>query len=272
MPIESFVLFVDILGFADLVMESGELGVLTLSPSVRPTANERLASDIALRQSSALQRRFSFFHQCIDEYLPRINQGLSGGASLVFSDCAFLQKHDAEEAVQIAIEMMRQLIGYHVPVRMGFAKGELRVLRFQSDSYGWNINHSTQFLGPGVVRATRAEKCGAKGMRILVDPSIEGDLMAAGARLIDVNIEKPSWPVTKEVNYLWSESEYAGSQYDVMRGAFPTLDAYEDFMLTRRIADMRSESKPDKQHIYDETAEALAKMRTQLGRRIGELS
>ena len=86
MPIESFVIFVDILGFADLVMDAGELGVLTLSPTVRPTPDKQLASYMALAKADPLARTFAFFHQCLEELLPRVHQGMSGGTSLVFSD------------------------------------------------------------------------------------------------------------------------------------------------------------------------------------------
>lgn len=266
MPIESFVIFVDILGFADLVMDAGELGVLTLSPTVRPTPDKQLASYMALAEADPLARTFGFFHQCIEEFLPRVHQGMSGGTSLVFSDSAFFQKHDAEEAARIAIDLMREMIGNRVPVRIGVAKGEMRILRFQSDSFGWNINHSTQFLGPGVVRAARTEGCGARGLRILVDPFLEPDLTRLKLPMVELTVPVAKWPVTKELNYLWSPEEFEATKEQTAQKVYKELEIFEAKMLTSRINDMRREAKPDKQSIYDETAAALTRMREQFGR------
>ena len=55
---------------------------------------------------------------------------------------------------------------------MGMASGSFAALRFRSDISTDNGDHAAQFLGTAVVRAYQAERCGLKGLRVFVHPSI----------------------------------------------------------------------------------------------------
>lgn len=68
--------------------------------------------------------------------------------------------------------------------------------------------HVSQFLGLGVIRAHAAEQCGAKGMRILLHLELEPLVKAdAIARVISVEPNPSSLPVTKELNYLYEPDD-----------------------------------------------------------------
>jgi hypothetical protein len=56
---------------------------------------------------------------------------------------------------------------------MGIALGSFAAIRFRSDVAADSGDHAAQFLGTAVVRTYRTEKCGIKGMRLLVHPSLE---------------------------------------------------------------------------------------------------
>jgi hypothetical protein len=68
---------------------------------------------------------------------------------------------------------MFELVTSEVPVRMGFAKGSYRMLRFLTDSSAHVSFHMSQFLRTGVVRAYQTERCGFPGLRILLHPDFE---------------------------------------------------------------------------------------------------
>ena len=64
----------------------------------------------------------------------------------------------------------------------------------------------SQFLGTGVVRAHRAESCGASGLRILLHPNLEPVLDKAAMRIVTVQPVPAALPVMSELNYLEEDS------------------------------------------------------------------
>lgn len=247
-PFETtFILFVDMLGFAALVEEEGDelnelgpifTGVELYSPS--PT-------------ESLLGYRFINFHRCLNQARVRL-QEIGTGTAIVFSDSAFFRIDRLEDAVYLARTLMFELVVSDVPVRMGLARGSYRMLRFLTDSSAHVSFHMSQFLGTGIVRAYQAERCGVPGLRILLHPNLEPLLDKEALRIIHV---KPSemmrLKVQSEVNYLDAEDDPLGSDFD---------DCIQ-FDCLRAMAGLTEEPL---QYHYIETFNAWNAMRAQLGR------
>lgn len=208
-PFEAtFILFVDMLGFADLVEKEGDelnelnpifTGVELYSPS--PT-------------ESLLGYRFINFHRCLNQARVRL-QDLGAGTAIVFSDSAFLRIDVLENAIHIARSLMFELVTSEVPVRMGLAQGSYRMLRFLTDSSAHVSFHMSQFLGTGVVRAYETERCGVPGLRILLHPALEPLLDKDALRIVPVKpSEKMRLDVRSEVNYLDASDGNLGPDFD----------------------------------------------------------
>jgi hypothetical protein len=162
------VLFVDILGFADLT-ESYPIDVELLQ------AHGRMFSfniDNILRASrNRLTHTFTGFHSSLAAALDLASMRHPLTA-ITFSDSAFIATTYAYEAVNIAIDLLHSLLPQKIPVRMGIAHGSFAALRFKSDIMSDGGDHAAQFLGTAIVRAHAAETCGIKGLRILLHPSV----------------------------------------------------------------------------------------------------
>lgn len=208
-PFEStFVLFVDMLGFADLVEQEGdELNELS------PVFSSIELYD-PLPSESLLGYRFMNFHQCVNRARERL-QVLGNGTGIVFSDSAFFRMDDLKEAIGFARELMFDFVTSEVPVRMGLARGSYRMLRFVADSSDQVLFHMSQFLGTGVVRAHKTETCGLPGLRILLHPNLEDLLDRESLRIVPVTpVEKMSLEVRFEVNYLDPKPDHSGPNFD----------------------------------------------------------
>jgi hypothetical protein len=260
---ESFVVFVDMLGFGDL-LERDSHHVDELRPVFKsadgldvadPHTSESIRSDLV--------DRFTQFHRCLNSARERI-QADRAGAVIVFSDSAFLQTNSLKKATDVARELMRNLIFRDVPARIGIGHGSFSILRFMSDSSTQVAFHVSQFLGVGVVRAHAAEQCGAKGMRILLHPElatlVEEETIP---RVISVEPTPSRLAVTKELNYLY-ESGHAQHQFSGGKD----LDALM-LAIVRRLM----KGSPATSHChYVETFHALNRMRAQLARPLYSLS
>ena len=134
----------------------------------------------------------------------------------VFSDSAFLRIDTVEQAIDVARSLMFDLVNNEVPARIGIARGPYRMLRFLTDSSAQASFHVSQFLGTGVVRAYKTERCGIAGLRILLHPDLEPLLDKDAMRIIPA---KPSdnmrLDVQSEVNYLDPKTvAHLGPDYD----------------------------------------------------------
>src|SRR5882762_7555144 len=153
-PFETtFILFVDMLGFAALVEKEGDelnelspifTGVELYSPSPADTL---------------LGYRFINFHRCLNEARTRL-QEMGAGTAIVFSDSAFFRIETLDQAIELARSLMFDLVTSEIPARMGIARGSYRMLRFLTDTSAHVTFHMSQFLGTGVVRAYQTERCG----------------------------------------------------------------------------------------------------------------
>ena len=260
---ETFVLFVDMLGFATLTLSNDD-AVDALTATYRSTKPVEAFADMIWRsEQPLLAKRFYNFHHCIDAAIGNVQR--TGGAAIAFSDSAFLAVGDFERALSMAIGLMRDCIQARVPVRMGLARGSFRILRFLSDSSPGAIVHTSQFLGSAVVGAYQAESCGAKGLRILVHPDLDDALHGYGdgtygSPLTDV---PKRLPVRLEVNYLHRSTDYT----DFLGAIGITGPAeMDDHYFPTAIKDMVSSALPDHRDHYDMTRTALDAMRRQLER------
>jgi len=162
------VLFTDILGFAALT-ESCPLDIDRCRVGDRPLVYR--FGEIFEVSHNELAHTFSGFHSSLRGVLrlARMSHLLT---AITFSDSAFVATTYAYEAVNIAINLLHDLLPQKIPVRMGIAYGSFAALRFRSDITLDSGDHAAQFLGTAIVRAHAAETCGIKGLRILLHPSV----------------------------------------------------------------------------------------------------
>lgn len=165
---DQVVAFVDMLGFSALTEE------LRVEPELfeelqRPGNIEFLTA--SLEGSSLLTERFVRFHLIIAEAV-RNARLPEEGSSITFSDCAFYAADKLHSVIDYAVHVMHRSLEQRIPVRIGIACGEFLVVRIRADFGMTNQDHVVQFLGSGVSRAHATEKCGIKGLRILLHPSV----------------------------------------------------------------------------------------------------
>lgn len=247
-PFEStFIIFADMLGFADLVEKEGD-NLDELSP---------IFTEVELysptQAESLLGYRFINFHSCLNKARVSL-QKLGAGTAIVFSDSAFFRTETFENAVNLARELMLDFVTSEIPVRMGIAQGSYRLLRFLADSSQHVSFHMSQFLGTGIVRAFKAEQCGIPGLRILLHPNLDSFAEQSVLKIIPVVFEKKqNLNVKYEVNYLSDPLNNMGPDF-------------EDCIQFDCLRWMSTQAEDKFQHHYIETFNAWNKMRMQLGR------
>lgn len=245
-PFDSYVVFVDMLGFADLVEREGDdlneltpvfAGVELYSPSPAP---------------SLLGFRFINFHRCLQTARTNMQEGRSGTA-IIFSDSAFFALDTLDKAITLARSLMYSLVTSDVPARMGIAHGSFRGLRFSSDTSDQTSVHMSQFLGTGVVRAYKTERCGLPGLRVMIHPDLESALDRVKHRIVAVGDSVRRYPaVESEVNYLDTDPQHAGPDY-------------EDVILFDCVHNLELDADEAFAHHYKATFDALNVMRGQFG-------
>lgn len=247
-PFETtFILFVDMLGFAALVEKEGE-ELNELNPIF--TGVELYSPSPA---DSLLGYRFINFHRCLNQARVRL-QEIGTGTAIVFSDSAFFRIDTLENAIQVARSLMFELVTSEVPARMGIARGSYRMLRFLTDSSANVSFHMSQFLGTGIVRAYQTEQCGVPGLRILLHPDLEPLLDKQALRVIPITPpEKMRLNVRSEVSYLDPSDD--DSRPD-----------FQDCIQFDCLRWMAGQTEDHLQYHYIETFKAWNTMRAQLGR------
>ena len=247
-PFETtFILFVDMLGFASLVEQEGE-DLDELNPIF--TGVELYSPSPA---DSLLGYRFINFHRCLNQARVRL-QEMGAGTAIVFSDSAFLRIDTLENAIGLARTLMFELVTSEIPTRMGLARGSYRMLRFLTDSSDRVSFHMSQFLGTGIVRAYQTERCGIPGLRILLHPDLEPLLDKEAMRIVAARPgQSMRLDVRTEVNYLDAKDDHLG----------PAFQDCIQFDCLRQMIGLTGESL---QYHYLETFNAWNVMRAQLGR------
>jgi hypothetical protein len=242
---EHVVLYVDVLGFAALTERYPNPSIDSESGSWQFSETSESAS------------QFGRFCAVIDQTLPVEHEV----TSMVFSDCAFMVLGPALRTALFATELMQHFMKAGVPVRMGLASGTFDVVRLSADAYGTSKLTRAVFWGTGIVRASRAEKCGGKGMRIFVDASMAQELDSIGQRVAVLPLPKPSNAAQWELSYLFEE--------DPGQPGSPTAaERDQDLWIgTARIRRALPQPVPAKvQRHYRETFAAINRMRQKAGR------
>jgi hypothetical protein len=247
-PFETtFILFVDMLGFASLVEQEGD-ELNELNPVF--TGVELYSPSPA---ESLLGYRFINSHRCLNQARLRL-QEMATGTAIVFSDSAFFRVDTLENAIHLARTLMCEFVTSQIPVRMGLARGSYRMLRFLTDSSDRVAFHMSQFLGTGIVRAYQTERCGIPGLRILLHPHLEPLLDREAMRIIPAKPgEKMRVDVRSEVNYLEADDNSLGPDF-------------QDCILFDSLRWMTDLADQQFQHHYTETFSAWNTMRAQFGR------
>ena len=98
---------------------------------------------------------------------------------------------------------MREFIKASVPVRMGLGKGTFYSFGYSTDTGADSMLVSkSRFIGTAVVRAHAAERCGGKGLRIFVHPTVS-DLDDSSADFKILDLPEPFNDVKRELDYLF---------------------------------------------------------------------
>jgi len=249
------ILFIDILGFAALT-EAWPIDVDLLKKYGRPLSRFDMIFAVP---RNPLADIFTSFHYSLAGSLNLANMRHPLTA-ITFSDSAFVATTYAYESVNIAIDLHHSLLSQKIPVRMGIAYGSFAALRFKSDIMPDGGDHASQFLGTAVVRAHAAEKCGIKGLRILLHPSV--------LPLFDDNRHNPT-----SLDNLLSPMRYiecSEKERTNKIGVHHEID-YWNFRPTREaqawhaFQDMWNEAPQSEYEHYEATAEAINRMRIAQG-------
>ena len=142
-----FVLFVDVLGFKNLV-EDDEIA------HVRWMAGySSLHASMRDRPPSPLTKLFESFHGSVEATLQQA-QNLNvidrvvkwRPPAIVFSDSAFIVMPWLNMTVDVAGRLMRNLITARVPARMGIGFGSFSATRFSTETRHGQTHHVSEFL------------------------------------------------------------------------------------------------------------------------------
>lgn len=195
-----------------------------------------------------VRRIYKSFHSHVGKLIRRAQRSrkvLRSLTSIIFSDSLYMFFESVEEAVTFSLIAMQTMLRNRLPIRIGVGWGTADRLNFSSDMLPTgDVVLSAPFLGTGVVNAYKAESCGVRGMRILVDSSVSYLLEKA---FPDLLLRLPKSEATQnvkhEINYLASDDQ----------GESATL-------FIKKVKEMRDHAPEDKRTIYGTTLRALARM------------
>jgi hypothetical protein len=161
------VLFIDLLGFAKLTEENDlDFDAMSRKQHILVGGFE----DMFIERRNPLTHAFTSFHDTLKWQIELAQMGHSLTA-ITFSDSAFIATSRLSECIHIAIGIMQSLLARGVAARAGIAFGTFATIRFKSDIIGEWGDHAAHFLGTSVIRSNAAERCGIKGIRVLLHPT-----------------------------------------------------------------------------------------------------
>ena len=173
-------------------------------------------------------------------------------ATIVFSDAVYMVLASEREILWFARRAMLSFIRDNLPVRMGIASGTVTRLTFTSETLPTNdLVLSAPFMGTGIVNAYAAERCPLKGMRIFVQAAAALRIKEAGLEGYLLPLPEERWPptATYEVNYL-----------DLASSVLPAL------AVPLRVKNLKDIAPRKVSYHYTQTLDALKKMNAQLNR------
>ncbi len=163
------VLFADMLGFASLT-EGHSIEKKEIMRAEKPLS--WIDNGFPDYSPNQLTKAFVDFHKTV-KWAVNLVQMRCSATAVTFSDSVFVATPYLYQAVEVACYLTGSLIKAGIPLRAGIAFGTFEAIRFRSDVSADEGDHAAQFLGTGVVWSSRAERCGIKGCRILLHPSVE---------------------------------------------------------------------------------------------------
>jgi hypothetical protein len=175
---------------------------------------------------------------------------------MLFSDCAFLDLGSSLLAGLVATELMRDFVTWKVPVRMGIGRGTFYPFKFSTDITGKTVVTRSLFAGTAVVRAHYAERCGGKGLRIFVHPSVEPEVAVIQARIKTMRLAEAYENAIWELDFL-HENRPVHEEPLVEEADRKLFEAVREMMELAPVAERRH---------YTDTIEAMNRMRKANGR------
>jgi len=250
------VLFVDLLGFASLTEAHG-IDLDDVRARSMPISPDSLGRLLASRDNP-LTETFTHFHRCLKAAidLGKMKHPLT---AITFSDSAFVATTHLVEAANVAVDLLRWLMPSRVPVRIGIGYGTFEAVRFRSDVTVDGGDHAAHFLGTGVVRSHAAEKCGIKGIRLLLHPSV--------VPLLTDPVHNSALPHENQFRYLecsvQESANATGVQYEIDWWRFAVT---AEARAWQALQDMWDAAPQFAQVHYQATAEAINRMRVKQGK------
>ena len=242
--------YMDMLGFGALVRKHPDSFNIEISDD---------GSQVTTSTSKSSER-FGRFHAVLDRTAMNHLDASRPERMMIFSDCAFaVYDNPLQAAVSLAL-MMRQFLGWAIPVRMCIAKGTCHYERFSIESFqSFNLTRS-MFYGSGVVFAVQGEENSGSGCRVFLHNSLElADRKLIEARLPILLMPEKSDCAEYEINYLHEPD-----------GTGATDPNKDDIKLWAGLALLRSElrdpTKPEVLAQYDESFALFNRMRKFLRR------
>jgi class 3 adenylate cyclase len=252
------VVFVDVLGFAALT-EQHELDGASILRSDRPLSFNSF-EEIRRVQDNPLTRTFGDFHRSVKWSLDMANMRHPLTA-ITFSDSAFIATANLYQAARIAVDLVQSLLPQKIPVRIGIACGTFAAVRFRSDISSEGGEHAAHFLGTGVVRAYAAERCGIKGVRILLHTSTE-EYLTDESRLAGDGTRHSQTAIHVLPCAADETSNWGGARYEIDYWSMrPTAEA----AAWHALQDMWTDAAKDFHNHYHATAAAIDRMRVRKG-------
>ncbi len=247
-------IFVDLLGFAELTRRN-PTRILEWGPDHKGWTHSR---------TTELQTRVQRFQQLLDRILSEQN-ALGELSGEIFSDCAYVDAGTTARAAMVAVDLMQAAIRVEVPVRMGLGRGTFYAFKHSVETSGVQVISKALFAGTAVINSHDAERCGAKGCRILVHPSVETDLNETRSSEVLVPLPAETKAAKSEMCYL----PYDREKFELDSRFNRRRSVDQDLLFVRHVNQMLQNSEPVDDHVrlhYTETLAAIDRMRKVLGR------
>ncbi len=243
---EHTLIFVDMLGFADLTIKNPRR-------LVHDGPDEHGYTGTS---TSPLQTQFNRFQRILGFCISK--QRLDGGVqAMLYSDCAYVDAGNSVRSAPIATELVQNLLRERVPVRMGIGRGTFYAFGFSIDVSDSTTVTRSLFAGTAVIHAHTAERSGGKGVRIFVHPSLETERQLIERSVKVIPLPKPNVGAKWELNYLY-ETRPAAQQPPAEESDLELFEA------VKSMKDPKADIKVRRQYI--ETHKALNRMRQAYGR------
>ena len=195
-----FVLFADMLGFKQLVLQHRVPYPENLEFRGRIFARPERPNPGAAK-GNPLGEAFRTFHRTANDCL-NYKVWRAPVSVIIFSDSLFLATTDAEDCMEFTETMMIKGLNRDMPLRMGIGMGSFVRYGFAYEDDP-NVKYSSaQFFGSGVVHAVDAEGS-IKGIRVAVHPSAAAMLERNHpTRLVALPASQVKPNASHELNYI----------------------------------------------------------------------